>query len=120
SEAAKAAAASTSATAVSGSNVDRVCRQGEMTRTTAAAADLSTPTAKVVATRTASGASLGTVLSPAPETPGVAAQNPVLVPSWQRPTSTTTADTLGSEHNALGDESLVPRGVLASEVREPT
>ncbi|CAN0017640.1 unnamed protein product, partial [Ectocarpus sp. 8 AP-2014] len=69
SEAAKAAAASTSATAVSGSNVDRVCRQGEVSRTTAAAANLSTPTAKAVTTTTASGTSLCTVPSPAPETP---------------------------------------------------
>lgn len=119
SEAAKAAAASTSATAVSGSNVDRVCRHGETTRTKAAAADLSTPTAKAVAT-TESGASLCTVPSPAPETPGVAAQRPVVVSSWQQPTATTTADTLGSERNTLGVESLVPRGVLATGAREPT
>ncbi|CAM9893698.1 unnamed protein product [Ectocarpus sp. 4 AP-2014] len=113
SEAAKAAASSTSAAALSGSKVDRVCRQGDTTRSTAAAADLSTRTTKAVATTTASGTSLCTVPSPAPETP-------VVVPSWQRPTSTTTADTLGSEHNTPGDESLVPRGVLASEAREPT
>ncbi|CAB1114499.1 unnamed protein product [Ectocarpus sp. CCAP 1310/34] len=103
-----------------GSRQTQAIRQGEIARTTAAAADLSTPTAKAVATTTASGASRYTVPSPAPETPGVAAQNPVVVPSWQRPTSTTTADTLGSEHNTLGDESLELRGTLASEAREPT
>lgn len=119
SEAAKAAAASASATAVSGSNVDRVCRQGEVLRTTTAAAELSAPTAKAAAT-TASGASLCTALSSAPETPGVAAQSPAVVSSWQQSTSTTIADTLGTERNTLGDESLVPREVLASEAREPT
>ncbi|CAM9507729.1 unnamed protein product [Ectocarpus fasciculatus] len=119
SEAAKAAAASASATAVAGSNVDRVCRQGETKITTAAAEDLSTPNAKAPVL-TASGASLCTSPSLATETPVVAPQSPVAVSSWQRSTSAKTADTLGTERKTLRDESLVSRGVVASEAREST